>query len=487
MVERWDALYVDGEWREPESGEYAPVEDPATGAHFAEAPVGTAADVDAAIRAAKRAYDREWRNWNADDRASVLRELSVVLADHREEIVRLETRENGKPLGESESDVDSAIASLEYYAGAANKHYGNTLPTHDGVMRMTLYEPYGVVGTIIPWNWPPMHVVDFLAPILAAGNTMVLKPAPETPLCALRIAELFDGVLPDGVFNVVTGGTEPGVALTGHPDVGKLAFTGNSETGKKVMAAAAENVTPTMLELGGKNANIYFEDAALDRAIPAVVSSCFYNAGEACSSSERLLVQESIHDAFVERFVEGTSELVVGHGEDPKTDLGPLSSRKQYEKVREYIEIGQAEGATLAYRGETPDDPDLDGGYYVAPHVFTGVTEEMRLFQEEVFGPVIAISSFETEKEAVDLSNSVKYGLNGAVWTDDARRAMRVTNRLEVGRVFVNTNSRGGKGAPMGGYKQSGIGRKHAFRETLREFTRLKTVRYGTGSDVRTM
>ncbi len=487
MVNRWLALYVDGEWREPESDEYASVVDPATGTTFAEAPSGTAADVDAAVTAAKRAFDEEWRDWNADDRAAKLRELADVLDEHRDELVRLETRENGKPLHESESDVDSAVASLEYYAGTANKHYGSTLPNHDDLMRLTLYEPYGVVGTIIPWNWPPMHVVDFLAPVLAAGNTMVLKPAPETPLCALRIAEIFDGHLPDGVFNVVTGGTEPGAALTSHPDVGKIAFTGNTETGKKVMAAAAENVTPTMLELGGKNANVYFEDADLDRAIEGVVSSCFYNAGEACSSSERLLVQESIHDEFVDRFVAATDELVVGHGEDPDADLGPLASCTQYDKVREYIEAGTEEGATLAYSGGTPDDPDLDGGYYVAPHVFTNVTPDMRLFQDEVFGPVIAISTFETEDEAVELSNDVKYGLNGAVWTDDARRAMRVANRLEVGRVFVNTNSRGGKGAPMGGYKQSGIGRKHAFRETLREFSRLKTVRYGMGSDVRSM
>lgn len=479
MTDTWTALYVDGDWREPTTGEYIDVIDPATGEGFATAPKGASEDIEAAVEAAAHSFNRVWSDWDAHERADVLREMAIVVEDHFDELVELETNENGKPLHESERDVEAAIEDFRYYAGSANKHYGDTLPEHADLMDMTVREPYGVVGTVIPWNWPPMHVADFLAPALATGNTVVLKPAPETPLCALRMAELFDDLLPDGVFNVVPGGAEAGQALTSHPEVGKLAFTGNSETGTKVLEAAAQNITSVMLELGGKNASIYFPDADLADAIPGTVDSAFYNSGEACSSSERLLVHEDIHDEFLERFIEHTMDIVVGPGRDPDTDLGPLASETQYEKVREYIEIGQREGANLIYAGDVDVDED---GYYVAPHVFDDVTPELRLFNEEVFGPVISVTTFESEQEAIELSNQVEYGLAGAVWTADAKRSMRVANQLEAGFVLVNTYYRGGIGAPFGGYKQSGQGRKHAFEETMREFTQVKTIRFNTGT-----
>lgn len=479
MVDQWTALHVDGEWLEPTTGEYLDVIDPSTGDVFAQAPKGGAEDVEAAVEAADRSFRGDWSSWDAHERADLLRGMADIVEEHFDELAELETRENGKPIHESERDVQAAVDDFRYYAGAANKHYGNTLPEHADLMDMTVREPYGVVGTVIPWNWPPMHVADFLAPALATGNSVVLKPAPETPLCALRMAELFEEVLPDGVFNVVTGGTEPGKTLTSHPDVGKIAFTGNSETGTKVLEAAAQNITSVMLELGGKNASIYFPDADLDDAVPGTVDSAFYNSGEACSSSERLLVHEDIHEDFLERFIEHTRDIVVGPGMESGTDLGPLASKTQYEKVNEYINVGQREGADLVYAGEANLSED---GYYVAPHIFDGVTPDMRLFNEEVFGPVISVTTFESEAEAIELSNHVEYGLAGAVWTADAKRAMRVAKQLEAGYVLVNTYYRGGIGTPFGGYKRSGKGRKHAFEETMREFTQVKTIRYNTGS-----
>lgn len=476
-------LFVGGKWRDSSSGEYDEVIDPARGEAFARAPAGTEADVDDAVAAAREAYETEWCQWDARERGNLLLELARVVEANEEELVEIETKENGKPLHEARNDLKGTAGAFRYYGGAADKYHGETIPERNHILDLTIREPYGVVGIIIPWNWPPMHVADFLAPALACGNTVVLKPAPETPLSALRLAELFEERLPAGVFNVVTGGVEPGAALTAHPDVDKLAFTGNSETGKKVLAAAAVNVTPAMMELGGKNANILFPDADLDRAIPGAVEGSFYNTGEACSSSERILVHESIYDDVVERFAAEAEGLVVGEGTNPETDVGPLSSEQQYDKVTGYIEQAEAEGARLVFSGETPDDPELSGGYYVPPHVFADVTPDMALFREEVFGPVIAFTPFADEAEAVELTNAVEFGLTGGVWTDDAERAMRVAKAIDAGMIYVNNFDREMLGAPFGGYKASGLGRKLAFEETMAEFTQPKNVRFSVGAE----
>ena len=475
-------LYIDGEWRESSTGEYNVVVNPATGEEFARAPAGTEADVDDAVRAAERAYYEEWRDWDAREIGNKLLELATVVEDHYDELAELETRENGKPLHESENDLDGTVGAFRYYGGAADKFHGDTIPKRNDIVDLQRYEPYGVVGIIIPWNWPPMHVADFVAPALACGNTVVLKTAPQTPLCALRIADLFDDLLPDGVLNVVSGGVEPGAALTAHEDVGKIAFTGNSQTGRVVLESAAQNLTSSMMELGGKNPNIVFPDADLEKAVQGAVEGAFYNTGEACTSGERLLIHEDIYDEFVDRFVDATDDhVVLGDGMDPETSVGPLSSHQQYEKVRAYIEVGKEEG-TVLYEGDPPTDDRLSGGFFVGPHVFGDVSPDARLFQEEVFGPVISVTRFATEEEAVDLANAVDYGLAAGVWTQNAERAMRLSELIEAGMVYVNNYDREMLGAPFGGYKDSGIGRKLGFEETMSEFSQIKNVRYSVGT-----
>lgn len=484
MQNNWQQ-YIGGEWRESKDGERIEVVDPATGDEFASAPAGTAADVDDAVVAAREAYETEWSDWTAGERADTLRTLARILENAFDELVELETRENGKPLAESENDVGASVDALNYYAGAAQKHSGKTLPERDGILDMTVREPCGVVGIVIPWNWPPMHVIDFLAPVLAAGNTAVLKTPPQTPLSAIRIAQLFEDRLPDGVFNLVTGDVEPGVALTSHAGVDKLAFTGNSETGKAVLEAAAGNVTSAMMELGGKNAAIVFPDADLDHAISGLVEGSFYNSGEACSSSERLLVHRDIYDEFTDRFVDATDErIILGDGSDPETTMGPLISQAEVDKVRGFIDRARDSGAELLYAGETPSDPALADGFYVSPHIFGEVSREMELFREEVFGPVVAITSFDDEGEAIDLANDVRFGLTASVWTENGSRAMRVSKALEAGMIYVNNYDREMLGLPFGGYKESGLGRKLGFEETMAEFTQVKSIRFGMDANV---
>lgn len=475
-------LFIGGEWRESSSGESETVINPATGEEIARAPRGTADDIDDAVEAARTAYEEEWRTWDAREIGNRLLELASIIEEHADELAELETRENGKPLHEAENDLEGTVGAFRYYGGAADKFHGDTIPKRDDIVDLQRYEPYGVVGIIIPWNWPPMHVADFVAPALACGNTIVLKPAPETPLSALRIAELFEDHLPDGVFNVVTGGVDPGAALTTHDAVDKLAFTGNSDTGRLVLESASQNLTSAMMELGGKNPNIVFPDADMDAAVEGAVGGAFYNTGEACTSGERLLVHEDIYEEFVDQFVEATREQVrLGDGLDPETSMGPLSSQNQYEKVREYIEIGKDE-ATLRYAGEMPDDDRLSDGYFVAPHVFVDVSPDDRLFQEEVFGPVIAVTPFADEQEAVELANAVDYGLAAGIWTADSERAMRLAELVEAGMIYLNNYNREMLGAPFGGYKDSGLGRKLGFEETMTEFSQVKNIRYSVGA-----
>ncbi|MFJ8025730.1 aldehyde dehydrogenase family protein [Streptomyces sp. NPDC096311] len=475
----WQIL-IDGTRTNSQSQRWFEVQDPATGEAIARVPDCTAGEVDAAVRAARRAYEGGWRYRSARERGQLLFSVADVIRRHADELAWLETREVGKPLRDSRNfDVAVSIALFEYFGGLADKVDGEFLlqgPTNAQVVP----EPYGVVGAILPFNWPPIHLAGKIAPALATGNTIVLKPGEQAPLVALRMIELMQEVLPSGVVNSVTG-RAAGPALAGHPMVGRLTFTGASETGKAVMRSAADNLTMVTMELGGKNPLIVFEDADLDDALRGAIEGMYFNQGEACTSTSRLLLHASVHDRFLERFCAATEGLHVGDGLDEATDIGPMVDRAQQERVLSYIEIGQQEGARVAARGRVPDDPKFRNGFWVAPTVFTGVTEKMRIAQEEIFGPVCSVMRFESYEEAIRIANSTDYGLTAAVYTRDQEQASRAARDIEAGIVFVNNYFRGSLlGSPFGGMKASGFGRENA-KEALREFVRSKNVRMPSG------
>ncbi|MFB6142765.1 MAG: aldehyde dehydrogenase [Halorientalis sp.] len=475
VVDRDWGLVVDGEVETEPCSETITVRNPATGERITEAPAATSGDVDRAVRAA-RATAEEWRRLPTTERADLLRGVASRIESHTEELTDIETLENGKPRGQAANDVRVAAQRFRFFAGGVDKFYGDNVAFDREQVRTKTYEPYGVVGVIIPWNWPAMHTGDFLAAPLAAGNTVVLKPAPETPLTSLRMAELLAEVLPDGVVNVVSGGPEAGEALVGHPDVDKVAFTGSDATGEKVLKTAAANITPAMLELGGKNPAIVFPDADLDAALETVVANAYFNSGQACTNPERLLLHESIHDEFLTRFGERVADLQVGDPTAEGTQIGPLASRAQLERVTEYVELAREEGAREIASADLPTDPDLADGNWVAPTVFGDVTPDMRVAQEEVFGPFVGAIPFSDETDAIEIANDVEYGLSAAVFTKDIDRAHRVADALRAGIVGINHPSLTWQGLPFGGVKRSGMGRKNDFPEAMREFSQPKSI-----------
>ncbi len=471
--EAW-RLFIGGDFV---SGGGPPLEvvNPATGGILGEAPSADEDDVSAAVDAAREAF-RSWRWTTPEQRGATLYRIADVIREHRDELTDLETWENGKPRPQSERDVVNAERTFRFYAAAADKFYGQALVDSPDEVRKIVFEPYGVVAVVIPWNWPPMHAADFGALALATGNTVVMKPAPETPLSALRIAELISGIVPPGVFNVVTGGVDPGAALVRHPGVDFITFTGSSLTGSKILAAAAERITPTMMELGGKNAALVFADCKLDKAVDGLIASAFLNSGQACSGTERILVQREVFEHFLDDYGTATEKLVVGEGFASSSDVGPIITRHQQLKITGFIDQAIEDGAAVAAQAELPSDPRLSGGNWIPPTVVTGASPDSVIMQEEVFGPVVCVVPFDDEDEALEIANGVDYGLTSAVWTQDLRRAHRMTARLEAGLVAVNAVNSGRLGLPFGGYKRSGVGRKKDFTEAMRSFSRVKAV-----------
>jgi acyl-CoA reductase-like NAD-dependent aldehyde dehydrogenase len=456
------------------------VHEPATGNEIARVVNAGAAVVDRAVRDSRRAYEQTWRHMPPRERGHLLGQVAARIRANVDELAELEAREVGKPRRDAQRfDLSFSHACFDYFAGLADTLHGEIL-NQGPIEARVIYEPYGVVAAILPFNWPPIHFSKKSAPALAAGNTVVIKPGEQAPLTALRLVEIANEVLPPGVLNAVPG-ISAGPALAAHPLVERISFTGATATGRRVLQTAAENVTFATMELGGKNALLVLKDADLEVAVNVALEGMFYNQGEACTSTSRILVHESIHDEFLQRFARATERLVVGDGLDARTDIGPMVDARQRDKVMEYLQIALREGARLVTQGALPTEERLRNGFWVAPTVLADVTPQMTVAQEEVFGPIVSVMRFTEEDEAIEMANGTKYGLTAAICTTDVARAWAMAQRLEAGMVFVNNYMRRAfLGSPFGGVKGSGFGRENAI-ETLREFTRSKNVRFPSG------
>jgi acyl-CoA reductase-like NAD-dependent aldehyde dehydrogenase len=453
--------------------------DPSSGERLATVAKATKADIDRAVDAARAAV--EGPSWGLGappaERGRVMQRIAQALRDQVEELATLESRDNGKPLRQARTDVQVAARYFEFFAGIADKIMGNTIPLGPGFLDFTLREPIGVSAQIVPWNYPIQIGARGVAPALAAGCSVVLKPSSEAPMTALRLGEIGLACgLPPGVLNVVPGtGSEAGTALAGHPRINQLTFTGSVSVGVEVAKLAAANVVPVVMELGGKSPNIVFADADLDLATQGVATAIFQNAGQTCSAGSRLLVEKKAHGALVDRLAAKAKSMRVGPGvSDP--DMGPIISKRQLETIEQYVQVGTAEGATIAAGGARPTDPALSRGYFYQPTLLESVSPDMRIAQEEIFGPVLAIIDFDEVEEAAALANRSDYGLVAGIWTRDINKAMSVATRIKAGQVFINTyGAGGGVELPFGGYKKSGYGREKSL-EALASYTQIKNV-----------
>ena len=466
--------YVGGEWSEASGPAFA-VENPASGEPIAEIASAAESDVDAAVSAGRAALSGSWASMDAIDRGTLLWRLADAIEARADDLATLETLDNGKPLREAAIDMRLVVDVFRYYAGWASKLHGQTLPVRGRALNYTAIEPVGVVAAITPWNFPLSIATWKVAPALACGNAVVLKPAEQTPLTALELAAIAEDVgLPAGALNVVNGpGESTGAALVAHPGVNKIAFTGSTEVGRIIMRSAAASLTQVSLELGGKSPNIVFADADLKAASRGAFNGIFYNTGQCCTAGSRLIVHASVKDELLDFLRERAAGLVPGKSLDPKRRYGPVISAEQLERVEGYVEKGRAEGAEVVVGGGRFDD--AGGGYWMQPTVFDGVAADHTIAREEIFGPVLAVQTFEDEDEAVALANGTDYGLAGAVWTADVKRAHRVAAALESGTIWINTYHPLDAASPFGGFKQSGYGRELG-EYALDLYTRVKSV-----------
>ena len=457
-------MVIGGESVDAADGQTFEIVNPANGQVIATAPLGGKEDVDRAVKAAQDAFDapKGWSSFAAGKRGRTLSKFAELIKKNSEELAQLESRNTGKPITSARGEIIGSSLVFDYYAGAANKIFGQTIPVSKPGLDITLREPIGVVGLIVPWNFPLLMASWKVAPALAAGNTAILKPASLSPMTAIRVGELaLEAGFPPGVLNVVTGpGGTAGAAIAAHPGIGKVAFTGETTTGQEIMRLASNNVKKISLELGGKSPNVVYADADIERFAAESPYSVFDNCGQDCCARSRILVERSVHERVVELFAEATRKLIVGDPADEKTQVGTLVSFKQRDRVKDYIEIGLGEGATIVIGGEAPDDAALKDGAYLLPTVFDNVGNDMRIAREEIFGPVVSIIPFDTEAEAIQLANATPYGLAGSVWSRDIGKALRTAKGIQAGVLSINSNSSVHTEAPFGGYKMSGIGRE---------------------------
>lgn len=468
-------LLINNEWCEAQSGKRFSVINPSTEEVLTTVAEGDAADIERAVKAARNAFENgPWKTMSARERGRILNRIAMLLDKHKEEFAELETLNNGKPINETRNaDLPLSIETFEYYSGLADKIHGDTIPVSGNFFNYTLREPAGVVGQIIPWNFPLLMAAWKLGPALATGCTVVLKPAEQTPLTALKLGELLiEAGLPAGVVNIVPGfGPTAGAALATHPEVDKVAFTGSTEVGKRVMKLAGDHLKRVSLELGGKAPNIVFADSDIDAAVSGAMRGIFFNQGEVCCAGSRLFLEEKIHDEFLSKLKSRAEKMIVGNPLDPKTQMGAQVSEEQFKKILGYVEKGKSEGAKLV-TGGAPAQPK---GYFIKPTILEGVHNKMTVAQEEIFGPVVCAIPFKNQEDLHRQANDTVYGLSAGIWTRDIGKAHRLAKEIKAGTVWVNCYNCFDAASPFGGFKQSGFGRELG-KYALELYTQVKSV-----------